>query len=183
MIDAARLRRTGSSYTRPQRRTQAQALSRRASEAGLTKSELIRRAVDRLLSFEHPSGIAADAALARATAYVPVRGDRTHLIYALVDPRDGLPRYVGQSLADQRRPIPSPGSTSDRLGLWLRELRSSQLRPLSLVLERVSASGDPNERHEAWVRGGFSVGWPLLQAAPQHPMWNHRQDRGRGERR
>lgn len=87
---------------------------------------------------------------------------RHRWIYALVDPRDLKPRYVGQSVAPIVRLYQHLSSTTSRgLSAWRRELREQRMRPMLLLLERVKAEwGDGAEEH--WIAAGLREGWPLL---------------------
>lgn len=81
-------------------------------------------------------------------------------IYALVDPRDLKPRYVGQSRSVlQRYDQHYFNTTTKGLGAWMGELGSR--RPMLLLLDRVKPElADAAE--EWWIREGQKRGWALL---------------------
>lgn len=83
-------------------------------------------------------------------------------IYALIDPRDMRPRYIGASVQPVTRYRQHLASTtSDGLRAWRRELRELRARPMLLLLERVKAPfGIAAEEH--WIDAGLREGWPLL---------------------
>lgn len=78
-------------------------------------------------------------------------------IYALVDPRDGLHRYVGRSRNPKQRygahvAICSPWRRPEnrRKDAWIRELHALGLRPLLVILESCAVMKAP-AAEEKWI--------------------------------
>ena len=73
-------------------------------------------------------------------------------IYALVDPRDGLIRYVGRSANPNRRMkdhVLARGS-NELLKAWLEELIKEKVKPLMIILDTCqSEKSDECEKH--WI--------------------------------
>lgn len=93
-------------------------------------------------------------------------------IYGLVDPRDGIIRYVGRTSAALKNRLNahkydlSPcwdgkarGAGQDRLK-WMAELRVVGLSPMIKVLEEVSIEGAA-AAEKRWVQALFKAGLPL----------------------
>lgn len=78
----------------------------------------------------------------------------THsVIYALVDPRDGLIRYVGSSknpntrLKEHVREIDGDSN----LKVWLRDLAEQKLMPLMVILD-TQVSGESESCEMEWIQ-------------------------------
>ena len=102
-----------------------------------------------------------------------------HLVYALVDPRDHLVYYVGQSSRGMTRPkvhrYPSVKARNPVKGAWLDELTSAGADPEIVVLDCLdvqpsrplcwwAASRRLNALNDAelwWISFGRACGWPL----------------------
>lgn len=83
-------------------------------------------------------------------------------IYALVDPRDMLPRYVGQSRNPTARYDGHTSSTTtNAMRPWRRDVFAAGLMPHMLLLERVL---EPQAlfTEGRWIDEGKRRGWPLL---------------------
>lgn len=86
------------------------------------------------------------------------------IIYALIDPRTRLIRYVGRSSGGLRRP--KSHHSNARTGktycaAWIRELRRLGLRYEIVVLEVCSFKEELPERERWWVAYGRLSAWPL----------------------
>ena len=84
-----------------------------------------------------------------------VQKDNPYTIYALVDPRDFLPHYVGFSLhpedrllAHLRRLI---GQNPDK-EMWIEELLALRLAPRLQPLEKVATAYEARKREIYWVQ-------------------------------
>jgi metal-responsive CopG/Arc/MetJ family transcriptional regulator len=87
-------------------------------------------------------------------------------IYALLDPRDGRQRYVGQTRNPTRRLqthiAEAKTMQGSRKNAWIRELLESDLRPELLVLEEVEpVHADTRERY--WIQriGDLNANLPV----------------------
>lgn len=96
----------------------------------------------------------SDEARAAALADEPPAG-RAY-IYALVDPRDGAPRYVGKTAVGLSARLVAhvgearQGRRSHKCN-WIRALRAAGISPGIVVLETVEAGSDPYERERWWI--------------------------------
>jgi hypothetical protein len=92
-------------------------------------------------------------------------------IYGLIDPRDGMMRYVGRTsaalhtrLSGHMSEIDANGKPKGGYGLdknnWLSELRKAGLTPSIRVLEEV-AEHDSVDAERRWVQALFKAGVPL----------------------
>lgn len=76
------------------------------------------------------------------------------VIYALVDPRDGVTRYVGKTTDPYGRMV-SHLSDRDPSGTpkqrWMHDLREMRLRPRLVVLDAVPAGPDPSGAERRWT--------------------------------
>jgi hypothetical protein len=85
-------------------------------------------------------------------------------IYQLVDPRDGLPRYVGYAESLGRRyqqHLRTRYPVSRALGKWFEELHP--LPPSIEVLEELDCSPkEAQERETYWIQRLLSEGMPLV---------------------
>lgn len=108
-------------------------------------------------------------------------------IYGLVDPRDGVVRYIGQSnhiprrkwqhLREAQRAFPRSGS---RKSEWLRELLDAGYEPEIVILETVP-DGEANEAERRWID---RAGDPILNDPPCDYVRGGERRRGpRGPRR
>lgn len=115
------------------------------------------------------------------TRYSSERHGHASCVYALVDPRLGVPRYIGSTidfLGRFRQHIGKGWHGSLRLMAWCRELRAINLTPLPYCLEIVPCKEEDDdqawtrnrlEREAAWISAGRVWGWPLLNRWP-HPV-------------
>lgn len=83
------------------------------------------------------------------------------LIYALIDPRTALVRYIGQSSRGMSRPRAHRGVIrgNTKHDTWLKSLRSRGLDFEIAVLE--SDCADLNASEQWWIAYGRALGWPL----------------------
>lgn len=94
-----------------------------------------------------------------------IEPDRMVGLYALCDPRDGRPRYVGVSVDPVRRysvhVAPSERAKSNPKARWIAELAELGQRPILLPIDTVPArEADLLERHCIALLN--QVGVPLL---------------------
>ena len=92
------------------------------------------------------------------------------VVYALIDPRDGSIRYVGQTqnlekrlaahASEGRRTVPHPNE-NPRKCEWLRELRRAGLSFGVCVLERSDRRSENCASEEWWIETGCALDWPL----------------------
>lgn len=84
-------------------------------------------------------------------------------IYALIDPRDGLARYIGKTnnrigrLQQHERK-----SHNQDVQKWLGELSNLGLEVKMEILERVPMGEDWRIAESYWMREAFKQGWPIL---------------------
>jgi hypothetical protein len=104
-------------------------------------------------------------------------GDRMlkcYSIYQLVDPRDGLPYYVGRTgRLTQRFLEHLIGDASDNLSkdAWIQELRVLGLRPLLQEVELViGTTQDAQQRELYWIRSLRDEGMPLTNVSGMQPQ-------------
>lgn len=88
-------------------------------------------------------------------------------IYALLDPRDGVVRYIGQSVDpdsryDQHLDLKTESNVSKRA--WIAELSKAGFVPQMIVLQTVVVD-DADSVETLWIKLGQSLGWPLLNVA------------------
>lgn len=87
-----------------------------------------------------------------------------NIIYALVDPRTLLVRYVGQSSSGLKRPCshaqPAQMQKRTHTAAWCRQLARDGLRPAAVVLEHASRE-HLSERECWWIAYGRALGWDL----------------------
>lgn len=86
-------------------------------------------------------------------------------IYALVDPRSGLVRYVGKSV----RPTDRLSNHCNEQGnshrhRWLRQLRALELKPTLTILEEVTSGTNWQEAERRWIAYGHAHGWRLTNS-------------------
>lgn len=98
------------------------------------------------------------------TALPAILGVR-YFVYALVDPRDGLPHYVGRTTNPALRMtahISDLGRYANkRKKAWILELKALGLRPELEVLEETYGAVDAHDGEAFWVAHGRRAGWPL----------------------
>ena len=88
----------------------------------------------------------------------------TWIVYALVDPRDGTTRYVGRTVASERRLQQhlQEVNINKKKEKWLRDLKRSGLTPDMETLESLECKAVEAERRETrWIRYFLSIGAPL----------------------
>lgn len=94
------------------------------------------------------------------------RGARaTHVVYALVDPRDNLPHYVGLTRNLRYRlyrHLSDKETNADKVA-WIDSLEADGLKPETRVLARVSED-DVADTEIYWIARGRALGWPLTNA-------------------
>lgn len=92
-------------------------------------------------------------------------------IYALIDPRDNTPRYVGQTtnLLHRRLAEHIKYATNRRTRAWVSELQANGLLPEIRSLEEVDSSL-LNERECHWVDTYRAAGIDLMNVAPLDPV-------------
>jgi AcrR family transcriptional regulator len=90
-----------------------------------------------------------------------------HIIYALVDPTDGLVHYVGQTNQPKRRLTNHLGTQHYRRGAkveWVRLLDQKGQKPLMQVLERVSSKRMALVKEREWIQHFQEQGMPIVNA-------------------
>jgi len=89
-------------------------------------------------------------------------------IYALLDPRDGLPHYIGQAVSISKRYREHISACKDSKQTpkqeWLEDLRNNGAAPTIEVLEKVSKT-HVNDREVYWIQFGRRKEWPLTNVA------------------
>lgn len=93
---------------------------------------------------------------------------KTSTIYALSDPRDKTPHYVGKTVQNppQKRlqqHLMKPATQA--LAQWFDELQELGLKPDLQVLEEVPPDADWRAAEIYWIRHGLAHNWPLKNAA------------------
>lgn len=88
------------------------------------------------------------------------------IIYALIDPRDGAIRYIGQTKEPQvrlRSHITGDAVINPAKTRWLKELEKMGLQPYMDVIEGVNGSlANVMERERYWIRYYTDQGFELL---------------------
>lgn len=83
-------------------------------------------------------------------------------IYALLDPRTSLVRYVGKSIHPKTR---LAGHRADKSKTWrtnwLGELVGLGLQPELQILEELPDGANWQDREREWITKGRELGWPL----------------------
>lgn len=90
-------------------------------------------------------------------------------VYALVDPFDGLPHYVGSSSWLRERVLDyqalfegtSLCCHNQAIIEWVEDLRAKRKRPSFVVLQLVPGNHH-KEAESWWIKHGRAKGWPLL---------------------
>lgn len=108
-----------------------------------------------------------------------------YFIYALVDPRDGLPRYIGRSIDPAVRFAAHCGATGHgaKRVAWIKELRSLGLTPVLWVVREALGVVATIRAEQDVVDEGRAAGWPLLNrpgsarggtwSLGRRDWWNH----------
>lgn len=95
------------------------------------------------------------------------RIDASHdaIVYGLVDPRDGIVKYVGQTTALLRDRLIGhlSGSTGIKKMAWIEELAAIGLKPSIEVLESVQPQ-DLDAAEKRWIEKLQGEGLPLTNA-------------------
>lgn len=88
----------------------------------------------------------------------------TGTVYALVDPRDGRERYIGQTTRTlaERLQGHSGGSTSPRVRSWMAELREAGLGPLITAIRENVPAGDLRAAEHEEITRIIAAGGTLL---------------------
>jgi hypothetical protein len=96
--------------------------------------------------------------------------DRQFQIYALVDPRDNMIRYIG--ISDDvnfryHRHLLRPVNRQEKS--WIRELQELGLSPVLQILETIERAGNDRavarEREHYWITEMLRLGYPLLNVS------------------
>lgn len=86
-------------------------------------------------------------------------------IYALIDPRDGLVYYVGQTTRpDMRKISPLRGSKDDRnpKSKWVEELKAAGVMPVMEIVDSINGTlEDAISKEQQWILKHFESGSPL----------------------
>lgn len=89
--------------------------------------------------------------------------EETTFIYALVDPRDGVIKYVGKSYDPQERlkgHFKNCKRTVTLKNRWIAKLKSLDLKPNITILEEVALS-EWEDKEQYWIRELQNQGYPL----------------------
>lgn len=93
----------------------------------------------------------------------------TFHVYVLVDPRDGLPRYIGCTMNPRQRLAAHVTSSysegNKRRCAWVHELRGLGLRPKMMGLDKAIGYRAAMALEMKWIAKGLERGWPLLNGA------------------
>ena len=93
---------------------------------------------------------------------------KTTYIYALIDPRDQTPHYIGKTVQNppqkrlrqhQRKPA------TDGLAAWIDDLLRADMKPTLETLETAPPGADWRAAEIYWIRHGLAQGWPLENRA------------------
>lgn len=87
-------------------------------------------------------------------------------IYALLDPREGIPRYIGKTLAPEQRFSEhlSLSETKDKnsaKGQWIASLLIKGYRPVMVLLDRVKRT-DEVQAEKQWIAHFEKLGVNLV---------------------
>jgi hypothetical protein len=87
-------------------------------------------------------------------------------IYVLVDPREGVPRYVGKTLAPEQRMAEhlAQSTTKDKnsvKGEWIRKLQGIGHRPFMVLIDRCKRSEEV-ACEKKWIAHFEALGVKLL---------------------
>lgn len=86
-------------------------------------------------------------------------------IYGLVDPEEGVPRYIGMSDSPERRFLEHfntrPLSEKNPKAAWLRELQRSGRKPFLILLDSVPRA-EALEAERRWIRHFLALGVNLF---------------------
>jgi hypothetical protein len=93
-------------------------------------------------------------------------------VYAIIDPRDGLVRYVGLTVNPKQREGQHRKSYQERksrIGNFLKELAKAGIQFEFKILEKIEiGEGDPLDYERKWIERLRTVGHPLLNRHPVH---------------
>jgi|SRR5579863_7095583 len=94
-------------------------------------------------------------------------------IYGLIDPRSMQLRYIGQTRYPERRVkqhMSIDPWENEKKADWIQELKTSDLLPLLVILERVSpAFAFIREKH--WITHAIDCGCPLTNVRSVKSYW------------
>jgi len=103
-----------------------------------------------------------------------MRTSAKYYVYALVDPRDDMIRYVGITVDPATRLRDHSGgvSANDAKDKWIAELKLLGLRPVMKILEDKVNSELIAERERYWIQTLLSSGIPLtnIQLMPTQSL-------------
>lgn len=110
--------------------------------------------------------------------------EATISIYALIDPRDHLVRYIGQSTdpAIRLKSHLSLAQGSQQKRAWLRDLKGLKLKPTVHILETVKGYLAADEREQYWIGYYLAHGQVLTNFLPQpklHLLTNEAKREGK----
>lgn len=95
------------------------------------------------------------------------------IVYALIDPRNGEPRYVGKSQAGLRRPrahlYPSSLRANNHKNNWIKSLEVNGFVPSIVVVEDVGQSEGLYEAEQRWIGKYREAGFQLTNLTDGGP--------------
>ena len=105
---------------------------------------------------------------------------QTASVYALVDPRDDIIRYVGVSKTPEVRykqhmSNSGEGDNSDKAA-WIKELKTNGAKPRLSILEKGIPLEEKVEREEDWIRDLVESGVRLLNKRGNPEEKHYRED-------
>lgn len=91
------------------------------------------------------------------------------LVYALIDPRNDLVRYIGKSTTGMRRPrshkyLSNLRNEKTHKANWIRSLVHQGLQPAITVLETFDSEASLSDAERFWIAQGRGLGWHLTNA-------------------
>jgi hypothetical protein len=88
-----------------------------------------------------------------------------YTIYQLIDPRDGLPRYVGYTrgtLETRLKEHCNDNISNLAKAAWIQELKAHGILPTIQELENASSENEALDRERAWIHCLLNQNMPLL---------------------
>lgn len=95
--------------------------------------------------------------------------DKVTYIYALIDPRDGQPRYVGKTIDPTKRlngHINPKRKCNCHSANWIRQLVKAGFMPEMKIIEEVKPGDDWKERERFWIQKYQEMGYSLTNITP-----------------